>query len=96
MNTKHTPGPWSVGYSSESGAPQIDAPDFPDTAPIAELWGDYGEANAARIVACVNAMEGIADPAATLHAAKEFLRDFLVAAPSAERAARILVALEGK
>lgn len=63
-NTKHTPGKWTIGYSCESGAPQIDAKDGDnageeETAPIAELWGERGEANAARIVACVNACEGI-------------------------------------
>lgn len=54
---KHTPGPWFLGISG------VFAPAKPGNAPehgrnnqLAEVWN---EANAARIVACVNNCEGI-------------------------------------
>ena len=54
---KHTPGPWSY---LETGARQIlDSGGYP----LASLHlTAERHANAARIVACVNACEGLADP----------------------------------
>lgn len=64
----HTPGPWLL------------KDDFVLRVPLAtcwreEAWGgagatDESRANAARIVACINALEGIADPQAFVAAAK--------------------------
>lgn len=65
--SKHTPGPWilekpeldCVAISASSG-------DWLDLASVAIRVNDKhdpeGQANAARIVACVNACEGLADP----------------------------------
>jgi hypothetical protein len=57
-HTAHTPGPWTASFATVRKA----------SAPLAECYNDHpllpGEANAARIVACVNACEGIADPGA--------------------------------
>lgn len=65
--SKHTPGPWilekpeldCVAISASSG-------DWLDLASVVIRVNDKhdpeGQANAARIVACVNACEGLADP----------------------------------
>lgn len=56
---KHTPEPWEMVFRGDEGDLDIDA--F-----VSNYWGDYvtlalnvGEANAHRIVACVNACAGI-------------------------------------
>jgi hypothetical protein len=67
MNTKYTPEPWEWSKSEFNG-PVIDRllqdecgiyPPLGEAGPVAIA---SGEANAARIVACVNAMAGIDDP----------------------------------
>ena len=63
--SKHTPGPWTIKYGYlRSGSTTVAAvrgmspPNkHGDRTPI-----ENHEANAERIVACVNAMEGIEDP----------------------------------
>ena len=58
METKHTPGPWSVGYFCD-----IRANDgYHSLATVSSHYGLPGGANARRIVECVNACEGLADP----------------------------------
>ncbi len=55
MSVHHTPGPWHTthGYLYGPGT----------NRPMGSMaCGIKGEANAARIVACVNACEGIEDP----------------------------------
>lgn len=59
MENKHTPEPWKTVFRGDEGGLDIDA--F-----VSNGWGDYvtlainvGEANASRIVACVNACAGI-------------------------------------
>lgn len=66
MNTKHTPTPWKRG-TSKYGSPFLIGRE--DTGfVVAECRNQHhseeAEANAARIVACVNGCEGIADPSA--------------------------------
>ena len=71
---KHTPEPWNFtppdgverGMVGSSTHPWICELDDFDTA--------ESEANAQRIVACVNACTGIADPVAALEAVKEAIR----------------------
>lgn len=67
----HTPEPWSADRVTEIGPIGISA----GPTHIGEIigTGDAAEdaANAARIVACVNACAGISDPAATLRSARE-------------------------
>lgn len=63
---KHTPGPWRI----RTDLPQL---------VIASESGQYivaipSEVNAARIVACVNAMEGIEDPELFRITAQEALK----------------------
>lgn len=59
MENKHTPEPWKTVFRGDEGGLDIDA--F-----VSNGWGDYvtlalnvGEANARRIVACVNACAGV-------------------------------------
>lgn len=67
MSTKHTPGPWEIiDDSSFICKKESDSHVFPKI--ICRFFDSYEEqyknteANAARIVACVNAMDGIDDP----------------------------------
>jgi hypothetical protein len=64
-NPKHTPTPWEL-HASIPGL--INGPNH--TA-IVETHDINEEANAARIVQCVNACEGIEDPAAFVAAIRE-------------------------
>lgn len=52
--TKHTPGPWQVGLSKHGHCAIA-----PGLSPMPAVFTARNEANAARIVACVNACEGI-------------------------------------
>jgi hypothetical protein len=76
MDSKHTPAPWRLCYADG----QIDGADGSTVRRFA--WSSYKEfaalpaveqANIRRTVACVNACEGIDDPAAALRAAREAL-----------------------
>jgi hypothetical protein len=59
-NTKHTPEPWvQIG-------PVIADEWYDHIAVINGTTDNVNEANAARIVACVNACEGMGDPEATI------------------------------
>ena len=76
---KHSTGPWEVGYDGPS-RPIITTgnPDFPLLS-IGALEGgcahpyDREDADAHRIVACVNALAGIEDPAVAIQAARDAL-----------------------
>jgi hypothetical protein len=64
MNTKHTPGPW-IARQYRNAQP-LDAAciiEAPDGTHIADVYGTddvgAGEANAARIVQCVNAHDDL-------------------------------------
>ncbi len=75
-DNSHTPGPWrSIGWNvlteTESGIANCDYT-HGATGP-AGIEMDI--ANAARIVACVNACDGIDDPERLLASVKGFLRD---------------------
>ena len=66
--SEHTPGPWIVGGRYNSKILCNDG----ETV-IADLWAipreggvDEGKANARRIVACVNACEGMEDPSSEI------------------------------
>ena len=69
---EHTKEPWEVQPSHEDGALFIIGSNLGGLVGAAHGWpteiesGDYSriEANARRIVSCVNAMQGIPDPAA--------------------------------
>lgn len=67
MTTKHTPGPWKHASTYVRGNANILSCEGAIVAQ-AVYGGDVSmnetAANAARIVACVNACEGIADPSA--------------------------------
>jgi len=61
---KHTPGPWWIDQIDIADAHILGAPDRFATCDIVgtiDTTFDSGVANAARIVACVNACEGIAN-----------------------------------
>lgn len=75
MESKHTPGPWETSVGAGNWW-SICAPGGGDM--IADLsdsgFGcDVDAANANRIVQCVNACEGIDDPAAALAAARRLI-----------------------
>jgi hypothetical protein len=61
--TKHTPEPWLVNFNSMS-VPTISAKY--ERIALVDTCGGYGPANARRIVACVNACAGMADPEAEI------------------------------
>lgn len=77
MNPKHTPEPWRI-YEDMAcdnlalGDLQICDKDKEEIAVVRFNSCDSAE-NAARIVACVNAFAGIADPEAAIRAAREAL-----------------------
>lgn len=65
--SEHTKEPWVVGVSADNGLPCVDSTDSTQPIEICEVWGVVDDkvadetalANARRIVACVNACEGI-------------------------------------
>ncbi len=71
MTERHTSEPWTVTEDVEHEGAwwslRGERSDFPDETLIFDLSTNTAsgesEANAARIVACVNAMEGVSDPA---------------------------------
>ena len=76
----HIPAPWHTLPSPYTGEPALycGEPDlclavFCETDPD----GEESKANAARVVACVNACEGIDDPAAALAEVRAALADHL-------------------
>lgn len=78
MPNDHTPAPWHTLPSPHTDEPALycGEPDlclavFCETDPD----GEESKANAARVVACVNACEGIDDPAATLAEVRVLLED---------------------
>lgn len=67
--TRHTPGPWVVDWQG------LDHPIYAGETCVATAWAGDADANAARIVACVNALDGVDDPAAALGSIAGFLED---------------------
>lgn len=79
--TRHTPGPWVVGYGAayraapgggiDDESPRLLLADrsTPATTPTER------DANIRRAVECVNALAGVEDPAATLASIAGFLED---------------------
>ena len=63
---KHTPEPWDIGVSADNGLPCVDKVGSVFVE-ICECWGEVddkeeteqSQANARRIVACINACAGI-------------------------------------
>lgn len=78
--TKHTAEPWRVEapyrIGHDAGLLPIVAGNC-GVAMVSDPLYHSKEANAARIVACVNAMAGIEDPASTLEMAREAIRKIL-------------------
>ena len=68
MRAQHTPGPWQTEYneSDEAQCRYFIGPHPQFGLPVASISaanpGGVAEANAARIVSCVNACEGMLDP----------------------------------
>lgn len=94
--TKHTAEPWQT-FQSDAGG--IVADDKGNTLASLPWAGDNHdpEANAARIVACVNACAGIDDPVKAINGAKAALKvmaDMLVGSGS-QQARNALRALGG-
>lgn len=84
MSTKHTPTPWDADSAPgllQTADGRIIATLTPDAGDGLVPWTEAEqEANAARIVQCVNACEGMADPAHALRIVREELatvREFL-------------------
>lgn len=67
--TRHTPGPWVVDWQGP------DHPIYAGETCVATAWAGDADANAARIVACVNALDGVDDPAYVLGSIAGFLED---------------------
>jgi hypothetical protein len=64
--SKHTPGPWRVGTHREIIAANGDV--LTDSLYSGDCGIEGADANADRLVACLNACEGIADPSVVPHA----------------------------
>jgi hypothetical protein len=62
MNTKHTPGPWRENSQGDSEYIFSEVYGAIATIPHGGIHRDKHKANAERIVACVNALNGIEDP----------------------------------
>ena len=81
MSTTHTPTPWKVTPSHTGRGWNIDGPRLglalPWLVARTESEEPVDEANAQRIVACVNACAGMADPEATITALVAALTDVL-------------------
>lgn len=60
----HTPGPWHTHCQYHTKIATSDDKTLIATCGIMEIGVEEAEANAARIVACVNACEGIENPEA--------------------------------
>ncbi len=73
--TGHTPEPWCYDPTSAARRCDIRAPGNPYILVTAyeDNNSDNAEANAARIVACVNACAGMGDPAEAIRQAREAL-----------------------
>ena len=86
MNTQHTPEPWQLNFPGESwtviGANGEEA--FDDGSAGGEYAPGCTPETRDRIVSCVNACQGLDDPAAALKAAREVercLRQIMQALP---------------
>ena len=80
--SKHTPAPWhySEENSRPSGAQLIYAEDgwlVADACGAFKRHDDERQANAHRIIACVNACAGMEDPAGTISLVRRALQFFL-------------------
>lgn len=85
----HTPEPWSLftnRHPETNGKPWgcIESKSHPAggagvcPSGINTYWsGEIGRANAARIVACVNALAGVEDPAAAIREAMEAMKSLI-------------------
>lgn len=81
--TGHTPGPWAAVDERDGGVLAFRIASSKGTDAVAHVVGytdvegndPTTEANAARIVQCVNALEGVADPAAVLAEVRAALTD---------------------
>ena len=67
----HTPEPWRVAIHAPAGLVKIEA----DKIVVADTIRN--EANATRLVACVNACAGMTDPAAQIKAMRDALKGLL-------------------
>ncbi len=81
MKQKHTPGPWEwskhqFNLPPFEGALERECGIYPPSGEAGPVAIVCGEDNAARIVACVNAFEGIEDPEEWMLEAKEERRGF--------------------
>lgn len=87
MNTtKHTAEPWSIhnniGRKSETGIIADAAPCIIATMSNADVWPLEAQANAQRIVSCVNSLAGIEEPEKTAPEMVEALRQASFAIPT--------------
>lgn len=72
--SKHTPGPWAIQRPLDKIVVAT------SNGVAAEVKFNNREANAARIVECVNALEGVENPARAIELAREQLEFLLIAA----------------
>jgi len=68
MPTNHTPEPWNISDDSELYIEDYNGNDIGDV-----FLSDHPKADAERIVACVNALAGVPDPAAFVKSHAELL-----------------------
>jgi hypothetical protein len=84
MKDAHTPGPWEASYRGDMVLAAAGEPPAGALAEVAKVygWSEHADllpqvANAKRIVACVNACEGMADPGAEVVALQYLVDDGL-------------------
>ena len=87
----HTPGPWGVGRT-RFGAWAITGGAFKAESPLATIqdWDDAAEADARRIVLCVNAHDALVEAlkaCAEVMSGNAMTKDALIVALAAARAA---------
>jgi len=73
--SKHTAGPWRVTAAPEGRWIEVIGQHPTEAGWEEDVAQADGIANAARIVACVNALDGIEDPEAFVEAAKHITRE---------------------
>ena len=69
--SKHTPGPWVLDGQRTGGI----ARHIPRSTMYDDVATAYSNTDAARIVECVNALDGVENPAEFVRIAKELIAD---------------------
>jgi len=78
--TKHSKSPWKL-HTVDSAYSWLRDGEDNHVAKVVLTGNDFSEANAERIIACVNAMENIEDPQAFVKAARDLVDGIMLNKP---------------